>query len=339
MVCRPITTRTADSEQKEDERFASSPSKRSRCYARKNRGLGTSIVSSSAVSKSRSAVARCRSSRGPPTSIPSGSRCATARAPTATPHCTSVRAVSPGALQRLGVRRGDVVAMMAANTPEIYEAHFGVPLAGAILNTINTRLDADTIAYILDHGGARVLLTDTHLAPRGGRGAAAAGPARPDRRRHHRRPGGGRRRAARRPHVRRAARRRTARRVAAAGRRVGRALAQLHVGHQRPAEGRRLPPPRRVPDGARHRGGLGAAASRAVPVHGAAVPLQRLDARVGAHDHRRHGVPDPPGDRARDVRRHRRARHHAHGRCADRARHAGRRARRTSAGRCPAPCT
>ncbi len=69
-----------------------------------------------------------------------------------------------GALQQLGVERGDVVAMVAANTPEIYEAHFGVPLAGAILNTINTRLDADTIAYILDHGRARVLLTDTHLA-------------------------------------------------------------------------------------------------------------------------------------------------------------------------------
>ncbi len=70
-----------------------------------------------------------------------------------------------GALQQLGVGRGDVVAMMAANTPEIYEAHYGVPLAGALLNTINTRLDAGTIAYILDHGGARVLLTDTHLAP------------------------------------------------------------------------------------------------------------------------------------------------------------------------------
>jgi fatty-acyl-CoA synthase len=69
-----------------------------------------------------------------------------------------------GALQQLGVGRGDVVAMLAANTPEIFEAHFGVPLAGGILNTINTRLDADTIAYILDHGGARVFLTDTHLA-------------------------------------------------------------------------------------------------------------------------------------------------------------------------------
>jgi fatty-acyl-CoA synthase len=69
-----------------------------------------------------------------------------------------------GALRRLGVGRGDVVAMLAANTPEIFEAHFGVPLAGGILNTINTRLDADTIAYILDHGRARVFLTDTHLA-------------------------------------------------------------------------------------------------------------------------------------------------------------------------------
>src|SRR5262249_36366199 len=68
-----------------------------------------------------------------------------------------------GALQRLGVGRGDVVAMLAANTPEIYEAHYGVPLAGAILNTINTRLDAATIAYILDHGGAPVVLPDTHL--------------------------------------------------------------------------------------------------------------------------------------------------------------------------------
>lgn len=69
------------------------------------------------------------------------------------------------ALRRQGVVQGDVVAMMAANTPELFEAHFGVPLAGAVLNTINTRLDPDTIAYILDHGGARVLLTDTEFAP------------------------------------------------------------------------------------------------------------------------------------------------------------------------------
>ncbi|WP_374378911.1 AMP-binding protein [Dongia sp.] len=69
------------------------------------------------------------------------------------------------ALAGHGVGRNVVVAMMAANTPEIFEAHFGVPLSGGILNTINTRLDPDTIAYILDHGGAKVLLTDTEFAP------------------------------------------------------------------------------------------------------------------------------------------------------------------------------
>ncbi len=69
------------------------------------------------------------------------------------------------ALAAHGVGRNTVVAMMAANTPEIFEAHFGVPLSGGILNTINTRLDPDTIAYILDHGGAKVLLTDTEFAP------------------------------------------------------------------------------------------------------------------------------------------------------------------------------
>ena len=68
------------------------------------------------------------------------------------------------ALQRLGVGKGDVVALMAANTPEIFESHFGVPLSGGILNTINTRLDPDTVAYILDHGGAKVLITDTEFA-------------------------------------------------------------------------------------------------------------------------------------------------------------------------------
>ncbi len=69
------------------------------------------------------------------------------------------------ALQRSGVGTGDVVAMLAANTPELFEAHFGVPLAGAVLNTINTRLDPDTIAYILDHGPAKIVITDSEFAP------------------------------------------------------------------------------------------------------------------------------------------------------------------------------
>ena len=69
------------------------------------------------------------------------------------------------ALARHGVKPGDTVAAVAANTPAMLEAHYGVPACGAVLNAINTRLDAATIAFILDHGEARVLLTDRELSP------------------------------------------------------------------------------------------------------------------------------------------------------------------------------
>ncbi len=69
------------------------------------------------------------------------------------------------ALRRLGVEPGQTVSVVAANTPELFEAHFAIPMAGGVLNAINTRLDAPTIAYILEHGGAKVLLTDTEFAP------------------------------------------------------------------------------------------------------------------------------------------------------------------------------
>ncbi|MFN3936317.1 MAG: AMP-binding protein [Gemmobacter sp.] len=65
------------------------------------------------------------------------------------------------ALAGRGIRPGDVVATLIPNLPAHVEAHFGVPACGAILNAINTRLDVDTVAYILDHGGAKVLLVDT----------------------------------------------------------------------------------------------------------------------------------------------------------------------------------
>ncbi|WP_241136801.1 acyl-CoA synthetase [Achromobacter insuavis] len=68
------------------------------------------------------------------------------------------------ALAAWGVRRGDVVAVLAPNTPALYEAHFGVPMAGAVLNALNTRLDARTLAFILEHGGATVLLYDSEYA-------------------------------------------------------------------------------------------------------------------------------------------------------------------------------
>jgi fatty-acyl-CoA synthase len=68
------------------------------------------------------------------------------------------------ALARRGIGRNDTVAVMAPNVPAIYEAHFGVPMIGAVINTLNTRLDADTIAFMLRHGGARVLITDTEFS-------------------------------------------------------------------------------------------------------------------------------------------------------------------------------
>ncbi|HYQ98402.1 MAG TPA: acyl-CoA synthetase [Casimicrobiaceae bacterium] len=69
------------------------------------------------------------------------------------------------ALVRAGIGKGDTVAVMAANTPEMVELHFGVPMTGAVLNTLNTRLDAETIAFMLRHGEAKALITDLEFSP------------------------------------------------------------------------------------------------------------------------------------------------------------------------------
>jgi 3-(methylthio)propionyl---CoA ligase len=68
------------------------------------------------------------------------------------------------ALARRGIGVGDTVAAMLANTPEMYECHFGVPMSGAVLNTLNTRLDAEAIAFMLGHGGAKVLIADREFS-------------------------------------------------------------------------------------------------------------------------------------------------------------------------------
>lgn len=68
------------------------------------------------------------------------------------------------ALVGLGVRPGDTVAAMLPNIPAMYEMHFGVAMAGAVLNTLNTRLDADAIAFMLGHGEAKVLVTDREFS-------------------------------------------------------------------------------------------------------------------------------------------------------------------------------
>jgi fatty-acyl-CoA synthase len=69
------------------------------------------------------------------------------------------------ALRRRGIGPGDTVSVMAPNVPALLEAHYGVPMIGAVLNALNYRLDARSIAFILNHGGAKLLIADREFAP------------------------------------------------------------------------------------------------------------------------------------------------------------------------------
>lgn len=79
------------------------------------------------------------------------------------------------ALKQLGVGKNDTVAAILNNTPEMFECHFGVPACGAVLNTINTRLDAEAVAFILNHGEAKVLITDREFSRMVGKAIELAG--------------------------------------------------------------------------------------------------------------------------------------------------------------------
>lgn len=74
------------------------------------------------------------------------------------------RAIAAG-LARLGIGEGDTVSVILPNIPEMFELHFAVPLAGAVLNTINVRLEPETVAFILDHADSRLVIVDSTLAP------------------------------------------------------------------------------------------------------------------------------------------------------------------------------
>ena len=87
---------------------------------------------------------------------------ATGAAPWAQTYARCRRLAS--ALVKHGVGAGDTVAVMAPNVPAIYEAHFAVPMTGAVLNTLNIRLDAEAIAFQLAHGEAKVLITDREFS-------------------------------------------------------------------------------------------------------------------------------------------------------------------------------
>ena len=115
-----------------------------------------------------------------------------------------------GALLGRGVGLGDTVSIMAPNVPAMLEAHFGVPMAGAVLNALYIRLDAASVAWMLNHARSRVLIADAAVRERRGGGAGAARPAAA--RGDDRRSGGGRRggEGLRRRELRGAARRRSA---------------------------------------------------------------------------------------------------------------------------------
>ncbi len=74
------------------------------------------------------------------------------------------QAIASG-LRAMGIAKGDTVSVLAPNIPELFELHFAVPLSGAVLNTINIRLEAETIAYILDHADSKLVIVDREFIP------------------------------------------------------------------------------------------------------------------------------------------------------------------------------
>ena len=185
-----------------------------------------------------------------------------------------------GALKSLGVAPGDRVAVLAGNTHVMLAAHYAVPFAGAVIAALNTRITPADMAYILGHAGAKVLLYDQEYATAAMQAAREVGPglrARPCRRRRRRAGGDDRCRRAAFP---------------AGDRRALAARAQLHERHDRAAQGRHVPPPRRVPAGAGDGAAHEARQRFRLPVDAADVSLQRLVLPVGGHrDGRRASVP------------------------------------------------
>ena len=225
---------------------------------------------------------------------------------------------------------------MLPNTPEMVEAHYAVPALNAVLNTLNTRLDAPLLAWQMNHCEAAVLITDREFAP------AMAEALRLLQAEHGREPvvidvcdseyaGAGER--ARRARIRSAAgRTRAAGHAGRPGRRVGRDRRQLHQRHHRRPEGRGHAPPRRLPERGVQRGHLDHAALPELPVDAADVPLQRLVLSVDGGDARRHACLPAPGRGRGDPRRDARARRRPLLRRADRAQPADQRAGRAARG-------
>ena len=220
------------------------------------------------------------------------------------------------ALDKIGIGVGDTVAIMAPNIPEMYEAHFGVPMTGAVLNCLNTRLDAAMIAFILDHSEVKVLIVDREYHRVATEALAIAG-VQPlvvdidDPQFKEGVPIGDT----------------TYEEFIATGEpdyaweyptdEWNAISLQLHIGHDRQSEGRRVPSPRRDAGVLRQRHTMADRPASDLSLDTADVPLQRLVLPTDAGAGRRHvGVP-PAHRRQIDLRRTGRSRRDAHVRRAD----------------------
>ncbi len=242
------------------------------------------------------------------------------------------------ALAKRGFARGDTVAVMLANTPAMLECHYGVPMCGAVLNTLNTRLDAAAIAFMLDHGEAKALIVDREFS---GVMTEALKLAKvrpliidyddPE----YDGPGG---RSARSTTRRFVGEGDEAYECVGAARRMGRDFAQLHLGHDRRSQGRRLSSPRRQPARGRQRRHRRHGPPSGLSLDAADVPLQRLVLPVVDQRQGGRACLPAPGARQGDVRSDRRAQRDPSLRRADRHVGSAQRAAPRRSGRCRMSC-
>ena len=210
------------------------------------------------------------------------------------------------ALARRGVKRGDTVSVMLANTPAMIEAHYGVPMTGAVLNTLNTRLDAAILGFTLDHAETKVLIVDREHS-KVMKDALARAKVRPlvidyDDPEY----GGAGERIGSTEYEDFLREGDRGFRLADAERRMGRHLAQLYLRHHRRSQGRRLSPSRRLFARARQRHHLRHGQAPGLFVDLADVSLQRLVLSMDVVDRRRHARLLARRARGADLQRHRR---------------------------------
>ena len=206
---------------------------------------------------------------------------------------------SRGRCRRRGSSAGDRVAYLCPNIPELLIAHFAVPLAGAVLVAINSRLAGEEVRYICDHSGAKLLVVDSELRSIVAPVQDRARDDRGDRHRHRPCVRAGRSGGARRPQLPGPARAWIRRAAGLDGRgRAGHDHDQLHVGDHRKAQGRHVHPPGRLLEQPRGGDPLRASGRLRLPVDAPDVPLQRVVHGLGRDRNRR-----PPGVPARGARR------------------------------------